>query len=49
MSQKAFPMSEPNPQEGNSQQGLGSRIRAHFAELGGVELDLPERIRPCSS
>ncbi len=24
-------------------QGLGSRIQAHFAELGGVELDLPER------
>ncbi|MCT0214366.1 plasmid stabilization protein [Synechococcus sp. CS-1326] len=24
--------------------GLGSRIRAHFAELGGVELDLPPRI-----
>jgi plasmid stability protein len=22
---------------------LGSRIQAHFAELGGVELDLPER------
>jgi plasmid stability protein len=24
-------------------QGLGSRIQAHFAKLGGVELDLPER------
>jgi plasmid stability protein len=24
-------------------QGLGSRIHAHFAELGGVELHLPER------
>jgi len=23
--------------------GMGSRIHAHFAELGGVELDLPER------
>ena len=23
--------------------GLGSRIHAHFAQLGGVELDLPER------
>ncbi len=23
--------------------GLGSRIQAHFAQLGGVELDLPER------
>jgi plasmid stability protein len=24
-------------------QGLGSRIHAHFAALGGVELDLPAR------
>lgn len=24
-------------------QGLGSRIHQHFAQLGGVELDLPER------
>jgi plasmid stability protein len=24
-------------------QGLGSRIHAHFAELGGVDLDLPAR------
>lgn len=23
--------------------GLASRIQAHFAQLGGVELDLPER------
>ncbi len=23
--------------------GLGSRIHAHFAQLGGVELELPER------
>ena len=23
--------------------GLGSRIQAHFAALGGVELDLPAR------
>ena len=23
--------------------GLGSRIQAHFAHLGGVELELPER------
>jgi plasmid stability protein len=23
--------------------GLGSRIQAHFAQLGGVELELPER------
>ena len=40
MSQEAFPMSEPNPQEGTCQQGLGSRINAHFASHGGVELDL---------
>ncbi len=33
-------MSQPSPQEGNSQQGLGSRIHAHFASHGGVELDL---------
>lgn len=39
MSQEAFTMSEPNPQEGNSQQGLGSRIHAHFASHGGVELE----------
>lgn len=25
--------------------GLGSRIQAHFAALGGVELDLPVRSR----
>lgn len=24
--------------------GLGSRIQAHFAALGGVELDLPVRV-----
>jgi plasmid stability protein len=24
-------------------QGLGSRIHGHFAELGGLELELPER------
>jgi hypothetical protein len=24
--------------------GLGSRIQAHFAALGGVELDLPARV-----
>jgi hypothetical protein len=42
MSQEAFPMSEPNPQEGNSQQGLGSRIHAHFASHGGVELETYE-------
>lgn len=23
--------------------GLGRRIQAHFAQLGGVELELPER------
>ena len=26
-----------------TKQGLGSRIHAHFARLGGVELELPER------
>jgi plasmid stability protein len=30
-------------QLGGSGQGLGSRIHAHFAPLGGVELELPER------
>jgi plasmid stability protein len=25
------------------EQGLGSRIHAHFAPLGGLELDLPQR------
>jgi plasmid stability protein len=28
---------------GPSRQGLGQRIHAHFAALGGVELELPER------
>ncbi|MCT0224033.1 FitA-like ribbon-helix-helix domain-containing protein [Synechococcus sp. CS-1328] len=26
--------------------GLGRRIQAHFAALGGVELELPERTSP---
>ena len=26
--------------------GLGSRIQAHYAQLGGVELDLPDRSSP---
>lgn len=26
-----------------SEKGLGSRIQAHFAQLGGVELELPRR------
>ncbi len=26
--------------------GLGSRIHDHFAQLGGVELELPERSSP---
>ena len=26
--------------------GLGSRIHEHFAQLGGVELELPERSTP---
>lgn len=28
------------------QEGVGSRIHAHFARLGGVELELPERTDP---
>jgi hypothetical protein len=29
-------------------EGLGSRIQARFARLGGVELELPDRAdRPC--
>jgi plasmid stability protein len=35
----AIESSQPDAQA----QGLGSRIQAHFAKLGGVELDLPER------
>lgn len=35
----AIESSQPDAQV----QGLGSRIQAHFAQLGGVELDLPER------
>jgi plasmid stability protein len=27
-------------------QGLGQRIQAHFTALGGVELELPERVSP---
>lgn len=27
----------------SSGSGLGSRIRAHFVDLGGVDLDLPKR------
>lgn len=27
-------------------QGLGSRIHAHFAQLGGVGLELPARVSP---
>ncbi len=38
--QQGIPMTQPSPQEGDSQQGLGSRIHAHFARHGGVELDL---------
>jgi plasmid stability protein len=29
-----------------SEPGLGSRIRAHFAQLGGMELDPPRRTSP---
>ena len=35
----AIEANQPAP----SGQGLGSRIQAHFAGLGGVELDLPVR------
>lgn len=28
---------------GESRQGLGSRIHAHFARLGSVDLELPDR------
>ena len=38
--QQGIPMTQTSPQEGSSQQGLGSRIHAHFARHGGVELDL---------
>jgi len=27
-------------------EGVGSRIQAHFAQLGGVELELPDRTGP---
>ncbi|MEB3361435.1 MAG: plasmid stabilization protein [Synechococcaceae cyanobacterium] len=30
-------------QPGSKGAGLGTRIHAHFAQLGGVELNLPER------
>lgn len=30
-------------QPAGTEMGLGSRIQAHFAQLGGVELELPER------
>jgi plasmid stability protein len=29
-----------------SEPGLGSRIHAHFAQVGGVELELPQRSSP---
>jgi antitoxin FitA len=31
------------PPAASDSPGLGSRIHAHFAALGGVELELPER------
>ena len=34
---------ETEPPSAATKQGLGSRIHAHFAPLGGVELELPER------
>jgi antitoxin FitA len=33
----------PPPPAGSDSPGLGSRIQAHFAALGGVELELPAR------
>lgn len=33
----------PSPMPLSSADGVGSRIRAHFADLGGVELDVPPR------
>jgi plasmid stability protein len=33
----------PPPPSTPGATGLGSRIRAHFADLGGVELELPQR------
>lgn len=33
----------PPPPPTTGATGLGSRIRAHFADLGGVELELPQR------
>lgn len=37
---EAIEAKQPSPA---TKQGLGSRIHAHFAPLGGVELELPER------
>jgi plasmid stability protein len=37
-------VSGPPPQP--PRDGVGSRIHAHFARLGGVELELPERTDP---
>ena len=34
------------PSKPNDGLGLGSRIAAHFADLGGIELGLPQRISP---
>ena len=33
----------PPPATERSRGGLGSRIHAHFADLGGVDLELPPR------
>lgn len=30
-------------------EGVGSRIHSHFARLGGVELELPERTDPAEA
>ena len=34
---------EANQPSAVIKKGLGSRIHAHFAQLGGVELELPQR------
>jgi plasmid stability protein len=33
----------PSPPSAAGAAGLGSLIRAHFADLGGMEMELPER------
>lgn len=38
-----LPNAIESSQPGTNKPGLGSRIHAHFAQLGSVELNLPER------